>query len=129
MSGFVLDASALLALLLDEPGADNVKSALPDAAMSAVNLAEVISYFAKLGAADADIRALLQPLPISIIPADAAISHDAGMMRRATLSAGLSLGDRYCLACARSAGSTAITADRSWSLIADAVGVDIRLIR
>jgi ribonuclease VapC len=126
---FVLDASALLALLLDEPGADNVKAVLADAAMSAINLAEVVSYFAKLGATDADINALLQPLPIKIIPADAEMSYAAGMMRRATLSAGLSLGDRYCLSCAARLAGTAITADRSWAQIADDVGVDVRLIR
>ena len=77
MTTFVLDASALLALLLDEPGADDVKAVLVDAAMSAVNLAEVVSYFARLGAADADIRALLQPLPITIVPADDTPGHAA----------------------------------------------------
>lgn len=129
MTTFVLDASALLALLLDEPGADNVKEVLADATMSAVNLGEVVSYFVKLGTRDGEIKALLQPLPIKIMAADAAMSYAAGMMRRATLSAGLSLGDRYCLACTASLGGTAMTADRSWMLIAEKIGVGIKLIR
>jgi PIN domain nuclease of toxin-antitoxin system len=47
----VLDASALLALLLDEPGGDKVKAMLDGALLGAVNLAEIVSHYAKLGAA------------------------------------------------------------------------------
>ena len=50
----VLDASALLALLLQEPGADRVKAALDGAAMGVVYLAEVVGHYAKLGAARPD---------------------------------------------------------------------------
>ena len=64
MTRSVLDASALLALLLGEPGADKVKAALDGALMSVVNLAEVVSYYARLGAARQDIEAILRPLPI-----------------------------------------------------------------
>jgi PIN domain nuclease of toxin-antitoxin system len=72
MTAVVLDASALLALLLDEPGAARVKAALDGALMTAVNLAEIVSHYAKLGADRAEIGALLRPLPIEVIPADAA---------------------------------------------------------
>lgn len=129
MSAFVLDASALLALVLDEPGARNVAAVLPESAMCAVNMAEVVSYFAKLGAGESDITALLKPLPILIIPANEAMSYAAGMTRRVTMSAGLSLGDRYCLACAASLGSIAVTADQAWTGVAEKIGVKIRLIR
>jgi hypothetical protein len=74
VTAVVLDASALLALLLDEPGAARVKAALDGALMTAVNLAEIVSHYAKLGAAHAEIEALLRPLPIQVIPADAALS-------------------------------------------------------
>ena len=63
MTSFVLDASALLALLLAEPGADRVKAGLDGSVMTIVNLAEVVSHYAKLGAARPDIEALLRPLP------------------------------------------------------------------
>nr|NKR04746.1 type II toxin-antitoxin system VapC family toxin [Escherichia coli] len=61
MTAFVLDASALLALLLAEPGAERVKAELDGSVMTTVNLAEVVSHYAKLGAARSDIEALLRP--------------------------------------------------------------------
>jgi ribonuclease VapC len=129
----VLDASALLALLLDEPGAARVKAALDGALMTAVNLAEIVSHYAKLGAAHAEIEALLRPLPIQVIPADAALSYAAGMLRPLTLERGLSLGDCYCLALAlalaKREGAVALTAERRWPEIADVAGVTVELIR
>jgi ribonuclease VapC len=124
-----LDASALLAMLLDEPGAEKVKAALDGAVLGAVNLAEIVSHYAKLGAARPDIEAMLRPLPIRVVPIDAALSYDAGMLRPLTLPGGLSLGDRYCLALARREGVPALTAERRWPDIAAAVGVMVELIR
>lgn len=94
----MLDASALLALLLGETGADRVRAALDGAIMGAVNLAEVVGHYVRLGAGRSDIEILLRPLPICVAQIDAALSYDAGMLRRITLERGLSLGDRYCLA-------------------------------
>lgn len=125
----VLDASALLALLLGEPGADKVKAALDGAIMGAVNLAEVVSHYAKLGAARPDIEALLRPLPLRVAPIDTALSYDAGMLRPVTLKQGLSLGDRYCLALAKREGVPALTAERRWPEIAAAAAVRVELIR
>jgi PIN domain nuclease of toxin-antitoxin system len=88
MTAVVLDASALLALLLDEPGAARVKAVLDGALMTAVNLAEIVSHYAKLGAIHAEIEALLHPLPIQVIPADAALSYAAGMLWPLTLEPG-----------------------------------------
>ena len=125
----VLDASALLAMLLDEPGTERVKSVLDGAAMSAVNLAEIVSHYAKLGAARGDIEALLKPLPIMVIPADEALAYAAGMLRPVTLRFGLSLGDRCCLALARQLGAVAVTAERRWAAAAEPIGVELDLIR
>ena len=129
MTGFVLDASAVLALLLGEPGADKVKSGLDGSIMATVNLAEVVSHYAKLGAARPDVEALLRPLPIRLAPIDAALSYDAGMLRPITLAGGLSLGDRYCLALAKREALPALTAERRWSTIAAAAGVVVEMIR
>ena len=129
MTDAVLDASALLALLLGEPGADKVKTVLDGALLGAVNLAEIVSYYAKLGAARTDIEALLRPLPVRIVPVDAGLSFDAGMLRPLTLKGGLSLGDRYCLALARREGLPAFTAERRWPAIAAAAGVVLEMIR
>jgi PIN domain nuclease of toxin-antitoxin system len=129
MNFFVLDASALLALLLGKPGADHVKLALDDAMMSTVNLAEVVSHYAKLGARRPDIEAMLRALPIRLEPVDVELSYLAGMLRPITLPRGLSLGDRYCLALAKRENCSALTAERRWSDIAQAVGVDVVAIR
>lgn len=129
MNSVVLDASALLALLLGEPGADRVKAALDGSVMSTVNLGEVVSHYAKLGAGRQDIKALLRSLPIRLVPLDAALSYDAGMLRLITLEGGLALGDRCCLALAKREGLPALTAERRWPLIAEAAGMIVELIR
>ncbi|HEX2525963.1 MAG TPA: type II toxin-antitoxin system VapC family toxin [Geminicoccus sp.] len=129
MTAVVLDASALLALLLDEPGADRVKAVLDGALMSAVNLAEIVSHYAKLGATRTDIEALLRSLPFRVVPVDMALSYEAGMLRPITLERGLSLGDRYCLALAKREGALALTAERRWPEIANAAGVAVEVIR
>jgi len=127
VTNVVLDASALLALLLGEPGSAKVKSVLDGALIGAVNL--VVSHYAKLGAARSDIEALLQPLPVRIVPADTALSYEAGMLRPLTLKGGLSLGDRYCLALAKRERLSALMAERRWPEIAAAAGVGVELIR
>ncbi len=129
MTGVALDASALLALLLGEPGGEKVKAVLDGALIGAVNLAEIVSYYAKLGAARSNIEALLRPLPVQVVPADAALSYEAGLLRPITLKGGLSLGDRYCLALAKREGVPALTAERRWPDIAAAAGVTVELIR
>ncbi|MFY9290006.1 MAG: type II toxin-antitoxin system VapC family toxin [Methylorubrum rhodinum] len=127
--GVVLDASALLALLLAEPGEDRVKAGLDGSVMSTVNLAEVVSHYAKLGVARSDIEALLRALPIRWATVDAGLSYEAGMLRPLTVEGGLSLGDRYCLALAKREGLPALTAERRWSTIAEAAGVVVEMIR
>jgi len=129
MNAVALDASALLALLLNEPGADVVAETLTDAGMSSVNYAEVVSHFIHLGMPAAQVSAMLRPLPVAVIDADMSLATVAGELRAATAEAGLSLGDRFCLALARRDGIPAQTADRQWRTIAEAVGVEITLIR
>lgn len=125
----VLDASALLAALLDEPGKDRVDAAINGAIMSTVNLAEVVGHFARAGVEPGAIQTLLGGLPIDYVPPDIALAMDAGAMRTITDRAGLSLGDRFCLAQARRSGAAALTADRSWRVLAAPLGVEVELIR
>lgn len=129
MSDIVLDASALLALLNDEPGAAKVAEALAGARMSSVNLAEVVSHFIHAGMPANDVDAMLHPLPIEIVPADEGLAYIAGRLRAATAAAGLSLGDRICLALAKRDGLAAMTADKQWRTIADDVDAKILVIR
>ena len=129
MMRYVLDASAIIALLLDEPGAAEVRAVLTQSCICAVNLAEVVAFFAKGGASRAKIEEMLKDLPSLIIPADAELSFANGMLRPLTVSTGLSLGDRYCLALAQREGATALTADRPWAKAGVTTGIPVRLIR
>lgn len=125
----VLDASAVLALLLSEAGATKVAGVLAGSQMSAANYAEVFTHYAKLGSSRSDIEDVVDALPIEIVPLDAELARIAGMLRPLTIEFGLSLGDRCCLALAKRSGLPAWTADKAWKTIASAVGVKITLIR
>ena len=125
----VLDASALIAALLDEPGRDRVDAVINGATMSTVNLAEVVGHFAKLGADSTEIDLLLGGLPIAYVEPDKDLAIDAGLMRPVGEKAGLSLGDRFRLAQARRMGATALSADKAWQAVAGTLGVDIELVR
>jgi PIN domain nuclease of toxin-antitoxin system len=114
---YVLDASALLCLIRNEPGADKVRAALADSSISAVNLSEVIAKMTDLGMSADLIDAVLGPLKLPTVPFDAAQARIAGLMRPKTRSLGLSLGDRACLALAEQSGVAAMTTDRAWSAL------------
>lgn len=129
MNETVLDASALLALLRSEPGASKVAEAIGAARISSVNYVEVVSHFIHVGMPADQVEAMLRPLPMTIVEADQALALIAGRLRAATAEAGLSLGDRFCLALARRDGLPALTADKQWRTVADAAGVTVSVIR
>lgn len=129
MSAVVLDASALLAMLRGEPGAKNVEGAIDQARMSVVNMAEVASHYHKLGMPNELVDQMLRPLPIVLVSADAELCWEVGRLRGVTAEAGLSLGDRFCLALAKRDKLPAWTADRKWKDVADAAETKVVLIR
>lgn len=129
MSSVVLDASALIALIKQETGADKVAKVVRGARIGAFNFAEVVSHFIYLGLAPREVDGMLRPLPVEIIVGDADLAREAGYLRAVTAQVGLSLGDRFCLALAKRDGLPAWTADRQWLKIAGAVEVEIILIR
>ena len=123
----VIDASALLALLNAEPGADVVAEALPGGVISAINLSEVVAKLCEAGVPEKAIHQALQPLGIEIVPFDEEQAYRAGLLRASTQDMGVSLGDRACLSLARMLGVKALTADRAWAGLS--VGATIKLIR
>ena len=129
----VLDASALLAHLRDERGADVVGEVIAGGAViSTVNLAEVFSHSAERGADPAKLaeqltRSGLLDGAITVEPFTAADALEAARLRAATRDAGLSLGDRACLALAGRLDTVAVTADTAWRGAAH--GVALRYIR
>ena len=115
---FVLDASALLAVVFREPGADAVRTALKAGAqMSTVNAAEVASHLFQDGWTAFGVNALFQGLPIFVLPFDLNTALLCGHYRPLTDHLGLSLGDRACLATAYLQVGTALTADRAWTQV------------
>lgn len=125
----VLDASAALAALLKEPGSERVADVVEAAVISSVNWAEVAAGLIRNGATAAEARAALRTAGLTVISADEDLAVEAGLLRSITDRAGLSLGDRFCLALARRLRSPALTTDRKWALVADEVGVEVELIR
>lgn len=121
----VLDASALLALVNAEPGADRVLASLDGAVMSAVNFAEVGSRLIDLGYDPYELDAELRLLGIEIIPFDDLAATRSTRLRDQTRPLGLSLGDRACLALAISEKATALTADRAWARLDLDCAIDV----
>jgi len=128
MTAAVLDTSALLAMILGEPGGERVASVLRESAMTSVNYAEAATHFSRAGSSEDDIRFVLD-VPVQWIDFDRELAFDTAMLLPKTQRAGLSLGDRACLALARRLQVKAITADRIWSRVASDAGVKIELIR
>jgi ribonuclease VapC len=125
----VLDASAVLALMDAEPGQEAVAAVLPGALVSAVNLAEVVSKLAEHGMPGPQARADALALGIDVVAFDGDLALDAGALRPLTRAAGLSLGDRSCLALARSRHAAVLTTESRWEALAKVIDVDVRNIR
>lgn len=125
MSRFVLDASALLALLNEESGNKLVEDAIGDCSISAVNYCEVIGKLIDAGVPEGEARHTVDLLNIEIVDLDANLAFQAASLRPATRRLGLSLGDRCCLALGISRKATILTSERSWSKLKIGVKVDV----
>lgn len=126
----VLDASAVLALLNEEPGHEQVMAVLPTAAIGTVNLTEVISKLCEHGVPCEAALEAVQCLGVEIVVHSPALALRAGELRPVTKPFGLSLGDRACLALGRERNAPVITAERHWDeRVAAATGVSIQRIR
>jgi ribonuclease VapC len=124
----VLDASAVLAWLREEPGADVVAERLAGSHVSAVNLSEVLQ---KSRASGADLDGLADDLlAVGLLVADFGVEHAsvAAELWTSTRDLGLGVADRACLATAVVLGVPALTADRPWAGI-EREGLVVELIR
>jgi ribonuclease VapC len=115
MRGYVLDASALLALLDQERGSELIAQFIVEGAlMCSVNVAEVVAKLSERGMPVQFIHETLDSVKVMIIDFDKLMAYEAGLLRPLTKKFGLSLGDRACLALAKHLKLPAVTADKAW---------------
>jgi ribonuclease VapC len=127
MARIVLDASALLAFVHGEPGAERVAAVLGEAVISAVNLAEAVTKLVlTTGSADRTLQ-LIAETEVEVIDFDQSLAQETGALAALTRTRGLSLGDRACLALARREQAIAMTADHAWRNLD--IGVEVQFIR
>lgn len=122
-----IDASALLALMFREPGAEVVTEQLPYSCVSAVNVSEVLARLAVVGYPAVRFLDALTVAEVVIVPFDLTQAQAAADLVPSTRPAGLGIGDRACLALARTWSVPALTADRAWAGLS--LGIDVRTIR
>ena len=125
----LLDASALLAYLLDEPGADMIDTRLHESAICSVNLGEVATRIAARGGNPRDV--LEETLDSGLDVYDFTYTSSLRLIEvnevERAMGVTLSLGDRCCLATALAEELPLLTADREWARFGDVI--DVRLIR
>lgn len=125
----MFDASAVLALLFEEPGAEAARAQLRAGVIGAANLAEVLAKLSDRGLPPTEAVRAVAILGLEVVPMTEAQARRSAELRPFTRAAGLSLGDRACLALAAELGVLALTADRNWNAVAGAAGVGVQVIR
>jgi PIN domain nuclease of toxin-antitoxin system len=127
MSAHVVDSSAVLMVVKQEPGFESVLSLLPSALMSAVNAAECVSILVRHGTSPDEAVGAFARSRVTVVPFDLSLAERAGILIAQTKPFGLSLGDRACLALALREGLPVYTADKNWKNVD--VGVAVNLVR
>ncbi|WP_438754133.1 type II toxin-antitoxin system VapC family toxin [Pararhizobium sp. O133] len=115
MSGAVFDASAVLAMAFNEPGADQAMAYLTGGRISAVNYSEAGAKLIDKGLPPDEAFIWLAALRLEVVPFDTASAEGAATLRQETRVRRLSFADRACLGLAIATGAAAITTDRVWS--------------
>jgi PIN domain nuclease of toxin-antitoxin system len=111
----------------NETGAEAALEYAGEAAISAVNLAEVVAKLSERGFESITIQSMLGNLGLEVIPFDEPLAVQSGLLRSSTRHLGLSLGDRACLALAQHLGLPCLTADLACKDLR--VGFEIRTLR
>ena len=123
----VLDASALLAYLQDEPGGEAIEEVLAEAVMSSVNWAAVVQKSVAAGVVVEGMREDLEALGLGIVSFTPEDAEMAGRLWLQTRQVGLSLGDRACLSLGMRLDVPVLTSDRIWATLG--LPLDVQVIR
>jgi PIN domain nuclease of toxin-antitoxin system len=121
----VLDASALLALINGEAGADRVRPLMAQSVISAVNLCETVHRLRRRGVPVETVTATLASLVSATIPFDESMAYVAASIHERTREQGISLADCACLTLALCRGVPAVTTEKTW----EACDVGVKVIR
>jgi ribonuclease VapC len=124
---YVLDASAILAFLNEEPGGEKVELLLPGALVSAVNESEVVAKLLEKGISNEEVSAIMHYLDCEVVDFTRQDAWKTALLRPITRAEGLSFGDRACLALAVERNLPVMTTDRAWASLA--LGIEIDIIR
>ena len=127
----VLDASALLAVSKGESGAEFVIELInsKECVISSVNMAEVATRLLDLGLPIDELQRAVAQFGVDVIDFNQEQSLACAALRPMTKSAGLSLGDRACLALAKLMEGVAVTADQAWQDVRISAGVKVLMVR
>jgi ribonuclease VapC len=125
---YVLDSTAVIAVLYGEPGHQYVNEVLHKSAVSAVNLAEIANKLALRGPTSEALRESLVRLKLQVEDWSADMAYRSTEFSSFSKSHGLSLGDRACLTLAKQLHATAVTSDRAWRRL-PSLGVRIMIFR
>lgn len=127
MTSAVLDASALLAIVHNEPGADLVRASLAGALMSAVNYSEVLKKCFERGVPTEPLISLTRAAYLEIVPFDVELAKSSAELFLPTKQHGLSFADRACLALGIQRQCQVLTSERRMGKVA--LSVKVKLIR
>ena len=123
----MVDASAIIAAVKDEPGGRQAARDAQGARISAVNYSEVVSWLAERGSTVEDTEKVVGLFDLAVEAFDRARAKAAGLLAAKTTRRNISFGDRACLALAVELGMPVVTGDRTWRDLD--IGVEVRLIR
>jgi ribonuclease VapC len=125
---YVLDSTALIALVSQEPGHERVTEILERATISAVNLTETIQKLVQRGSPRGVVERLLRNMQLTVTDWSESMAYRSAEFAMLGRSHGLSLGDRACLTLAKQLNATAVTADRAWRQVSG-LGVSLLIFR
>lgn len=124
----VLDSSALLALIQNEPGAEIIKPLLNITVMSTINVAESLTVLQRANISPQEALSLINDIVNMIVPFDLEQARHVAELQSHVQHKGLSLGDRACISLGIKLQASIYTADKVWSEL-KLMGAEIKLIR